>query len=185
MISLHVAAHDEFPGSLMRPNSKYQFLSSHYEKYQQIDKHCQGKCPKLSPWLEHGYMYWYAIFPCVRWPGCFSLATRVTTTVISQQSLSQYVSGRHFIKIGNRISIIMLGKQNRVNEKYFDKMIFEKYKLFTRAELVNCIHQCYSLMIVIIIWNCSLYRLKMGLNSTMELFKLNTAFHISYSVKDF
>ena len=161
MICLHVAAYDEFPGSLMRPNSKYQFPSSHYEKYQQIDKHCQGKCSKLSPWLEHGYMCPYAIVPCVRWPGCFSLATRVTTTVISQQSLLQYVSCRHFIKIGNRIS-----------------------KLFIWAELVNCIHQCYPLMIVIIICICSLYRLKMSLNLTMEPFKLNTAFHMSYSAKD-
>ena len=54
----------------------------------QINKFCQSKCSKLSPnWLSHS-MVTCAQLAIVPWePDCFSLVTRVTSNVMSQQCL--------------------------------------------------------------------------------------------------
>ena len=43
-------------------------------------------------------------------------------------------------KICNKISIGIPGKQIKINQRCFDKTIFETFKLFTRFKLVNSKH---------------------------------------------
>ena len=88
----------------------------------------------------------YRMVTCARlvivpweWPDCFTLVTHVVTTVMSQQGLCDYNSVLHFMKIGKNNPVLFVEIGSRM-VKSFDKMIFEKYKLFTEIKLANCTH---------------------------------------------
>ena len=57
---------------------------------------------------------WLHVHIWVMWPDCFSLVTRVATTVMSQQGLLHKILTVHLIKIGNKIANISLGKQIKI-----------------------------------------------------------------------
>ena len=61
----------------------------------------------------------------VMWPDCFSLVTHVATTVMSQQGLVHQILTVHLIKIGNKIAIIVLVKQIKINQNVLIRWYFE------------------------------------------------------------
>ena len=71
---------------------------------------------QIGPQTVPGYSMVICAYLGVMWPDCFSLVTRVATTVMSQYGLLHYIPTVHLFKIGNKISIIIIGKQIKINQ---------------------------------------------------------------------
>ena len=139
-----------------------------------INKHCQFKWSKLSqncPWLQHGYM-------CTSWNHVTWLFLRgnrysnhcdVTVRFVTLNSNCTLN-----IKIGNKISIIILGKQIKINQNVLGKMLFWKYKLFRMVTLPHSKHTSDLLDICHHHIDSHLFPKafsRLSLNLTMEPFK--------------
>ena len=115
----------ELPRSLLRrqwPKLRYQFLFYHDETKLMMNLQIKAQiCPKTVP----GYGMVTCAHLGVMWPDCFSLVTCVATTVMSQQGSLHLILTVHLIKIGNKIAIIILGKQIKSNQNVLIRWYFE------------------------------------------------------------
>ena len=75
--------------------------------------------PKQS-WLQQGYIYTHL---GVRWPDCFSLVTRVATTVMSHDCLLHLIPSVQLVKIGKKYQLLFLGNRPGLIKMFWSDFI--------------------------------------------------------------
>ena len=105
-------------------------------------------CPKTVP----GYSMVTCAHPGVLWPDCVSLVTRVATTVM-QSKVCYYTLNFNcsLNEIGNKIAIIILGKQIKINQNVLIRWYFENTNDLQRINCLILNTPVFYLIFVIII----------------------------------